>query len=562
MWANILVLAFVLMMAFAYSTQGLFSATLHLLLTILAGAFAFAVWEPVVYGLLIERMPEMAWGVGLLAPFVLALLILRETADRLILGNLDFPYLANAIGGAALGFAAAVLTAGIVIIGLQFTAGTSLGYQPYSVDASGEFERTGKLWIPVDDIAGSVFTTFSAGSLHPILSDENLASRHPDITREAGLFHMTSRPNARVAARPGNFELTGRFDVPGPQVNETAESVRLAGDSRLLVVETTLDLIGEGETAGIADKDRYFTATRGQVAVLAEDPETGEVTAVYPIGFEVGQDFGTLRTAGEFARSKPGVEEQVMRWLFEVPRGYDASFFRLKQVRKALPEPNWPQDKIDSWLAGVDWKPAPPEVAENGDGEDNGSTDVGPRDGLGADVQGMKAYVSDELPATFNINTLHSRCRNVQVNRNPDTGENELVTAIGTVETERGRPGRNIAVSKIFHVPAMAIVQVEMEPSRARSLFGQAVQAAAQQAPPLVITESGDIFRATGFTRATRGSVELHFTDRTIRALSQLNTQNIDDDETVTLYFPVARGSRVTEFQVGRSTQELNVPVR
>ena len=137
---NLLVIAFVLGMAYWYALQGLFTAFTHILVVIAAGSMALALWEPLVINFLAYRMPAFAWGVGLLAPFALLLIFLRLAVDRLVPMNLQFPNLANLIGGGVLGALSGVLTAGFLIIGIGFfpLPPRTLGYQPYVVAADGE----------------------------------------------------------------------------------------------------------------------------------------------------------------------------------------------------------------------------------------------------------------------------------------------------------------------------------------------------------------------------------------------------------------------------------------
>ena len=44
--SNILIIGFVVLIAYWWANQGVFSALLHLIAVILAGAVALAVWEP------------------------------------------------------------------------------------------------------------------------------------------------------------------------------------------------------------------------------------------------------------------------------------------------------------------------------------------------------------------------------------------------------------------------------------------------------------------------------------------------------------------------------------
>ena len=135
---NILILLILAIMAWWWTSQGLFSGFIHLVCTIFAGAIALALWEPLVYGFLLSRMPEYAWGVGLLVPFAAALLLARTIADKTVPGNLSFHNIPDAVGGGFMGFCSAVLTAGFLVIGLQMIGLPDLlGYTAYRLKPGG-----------------------------------------------------------------------------------------------------------------------------------------------------------------------------------------------------------------------------------------------------------------------------------------------------------------------------------------------------------------------------------------------------------------------------------------
>ena len=92
---NLIVVALVLGLGYLWMTRGFFSAFLHLLCTIAAGAFAFAFWE-MLGGMLLGAAPTsgfarflhgMSWGLGLLIPFLVALVVLRVITDKVIKAN-------------------------------------------------------------------------------------------------------------------------------------------------------------------------------------------------------------------------------------------------------------------------------------------------------------------------------------------------------------------------------------------------------------------------------------------------------------------------------------------
>ena len=75
---NIAVVVLVLLIGYWWANQGLFSAIIHLLCVIVAGAVALAFWEMLAFGLLMRggRFDHYAPGVSLLITLALVLFIL------------------------------------------------------------------------------------------------------------------------------------------------------------------------------------------------------------------------------------------------------------------------------------------------------------------------------------------------------------------------------------------------------------------------------------------------------------------------------------------------------
>jgi len=214
---NILVIGFAGLIAYWWANQGLFSAMLHLACVIAAGTLSFATWEPVTDIFLgIPSMQDYAYGIGLLLPFAVYLLVLRVAADKLAPDNLNFPHAVNLTAGAGAGIAAGVLTVGIALIGMGHTHSTAdlMGVQGVSRTANAKGQpdfKAASLWVPCHSIAGGFFSMLSTGSMRPTLSQPTLASHRPGVADQAmGLFRDTYSRNgriARVAAAPGSISI-------------------------------------------------------------------------------------------------------------------------------------------------------------------------------------------------------------------------------------------------------------------------------------------------------------------------------------------------------------------
>lgn len=553
MITNLLIVVFVILAALWFSNQGLFSSLLHLIVTLCAGALAFAFWEPLTINYLIDRMPEYAWAVGLLVPFILALLLIRVVLDKLVPGNVKFHNLVDMFGGGAVGAIAGILAAGVLVIGLQFISGFGLGgYKPFAIGVNGQIDRAAKLWIPVDDIAGSTFTTLSGGTFLP-WSGKSLGVYQPNIVERAGTYSLNSRDGARNAIRPANVEVTGYVTLPAADL---PEAVSRGDGNQAAVVSTDIQLVAGEETAGAADVDGSFTATRAQVGLIAvSKTKRPKAKLVYADGYVVGKDFGTLTDPQEFARSRPAVDNQSFDWIFHLPDDYEPRFIVIKQLRLPITEDMIkPNGDAEQWLTATRWIPEP----EDGDGPSNGNdTSMGNQTGPPVGAEGLRIEVNDALPRSLSRNWINTSSPNASF----DDENDALIRANGVIRLS-GQIGRGLAIDRVSHSPNTAIVRVQFSPKKAQSLYGKAMQFAAQVAAPVLVSDDGAKYSAIGWARANSAEVEVQIdTARTIRSMAEVKVNDLRDNEELYLYFRTGKGVRITSFQIGQTKQEVDLTV-
>lgn len=210
---NILVIAFIGLIAYWWANQGILSALLHLICVIAAGTLAFAGWEPISHIVLgVPALVPYAWGIGLLFPFALYLFILRTIADKLAPDNLNFPHVAQLGLGGALGAFAGLLTVGIAIIGVGHTHSSNeilgvVGAARTSQSKGQPNVNVQPFWVPAHVITARMFEFLSTGAMRPTLSTPTLASEQPYLDKMAvGLFrdsYLKDGRIGRVAAAPG-----------------------------------------------------------------------------------------------------------------------------------------------------------------------------------------------------------------------------------------------------------------------------------------------------------------------------------------------------------------------
>ncbi len=346
---NIIVLLFVLGMAVLWSTYGLFSAFIQLVLMIIAGAIAFAVWEPLTVGLLLNYLPDYAWSVGLIGPFFAVLLLLRVGVDKFVPGNMKLPKLADQILGAGVGAVCGVVAAGVTLIGVAFLPlpQSLLGYQPYEVKSNAtigvsEGDVTASLWVPADKWAAQMFSYLSRQGF---ATATPLAELYPDLFQHAGT-HRIARffdPNSSLVALPGNIEVTAAQtftdELPGQLGEELITFLGSAptrsGDQIVTVTTEWTHPRGEMTPDGI------LRVPPAQTQLVAEVSGQKGLQRYLPIGWTKLSDTSADRVFYFVANNQSMASNLAspadLVFVYAIPDNAEPKFFQARGVRFELP---------------------------------------------------------------------------------------------------------------------------------------------------------------------------------------------------------------------------------
>jgi len=578
MIANLLILAFLAFMVFWWgSVQGAFSAFLHLLCTILAGAMAFALWEPFAMWLLATETAAtaVAWGLSLLALFVIFLSAFRKAADRLCRENMQFHQLVNLGVGGLLGLFSGILSAGVTVIALGFMPlGVDLGgYQPFALgDDRGEYvEGPTSLWIPVDGIAGGLFTTLSGGSLS---SGSPMALYVPGVSKQAGAFRLRGVENQSVVATPGSVTVGTYFlgdRLPVVDADEKAiervsvdDYYGMAGadrDAQYAVVDTRWTKgPATYETDPGEDKKLYLPHTQVSLVTWREQASGHRVASLYrPVavgrgsGFEEGkptkyevQLLDDTRTWAE------GVDDgEHFSWIFRIPEDEQPKFLIVRRLRIPLPEEA--EDGLD-----VAMTMKPEEVADGvGEGENGkSSSDAGQREGPKAGVAADFAEVNNRLPRFISKNVA-------TMLRYNDGG---VESGRATVSRLKSKPGGEARVEHVWAPEHMAVVRIRMTDDSAGSLLGAARASAAALNQVFIRDDKGKDHSPIGYVLFEKNEDQrLNFMRLAGAGMTakELPTSGLDDGDVLYLYFEVPKdGRKIVAFHIGATTrQELDLTV-
>jgi len=285
---SLIVIAITLGLAWTWAMRGFFSALLHMVCVVVAGAIALAVWEPAAL-LLLDKVPDKgflsglegtAWAVGLLVPFAASLAVIRTAMDKAIPGNAEVDSLWNFTGGAVCGAVSGTLTAGLVAIGIgTMWFGTEFwGYKRMEWDATTmTMKRSGALLYPADDITAAFYSALSTSTLQP-RANRSLAMLYPHLADVPATMRTTlSEGEGRNTIRPGQFELLSVYTVGLNAEGEPIQSITirdLVTDPLNPVTPAPADRTGEtiqGNGAYLAGFVTRFTSQ-------AREPGIGMVT--------------------------------------------------------------------------------------------------------------------------------------------------------------------------------------------------------------------------------------------------------------------------------------------
>jgi len=387
----LIIAAFLLVagIAFYQAVQGMFSALIMAVLTILCAAVAFEFYEPLA-STLYTRQPAHADAGALIAMFVIPLLVLRFIIDRFLPGNVVTGPWPDRIGGGALGILVGMVVVGMLMIAIQMLpmGPRFLMYRPYN-DALQRDQALAPFY--PDDFTVGLMNVLSGGSLgaeprkpyrhvHDDLLLELLCARNQiEQTREVDLEDRQERIG-RMDALPDSLQVVGVYEPNQPawadDVPPSPLMDKLSG-SRIIIVRVAVS-----ESARDTGDWWRLPATHFRLVTREGKATAGEITSHYPVAYLTAWD-ATLDSSGGVTRSnvpswKPvpaplegglaqigrlavlrgwtdkGPNKLVVDWVYRVGRNDTPAYvaFRrvaiqsLRPVEKRMPSVNEALDRI------------------------------------------------------------------------------------------------------------------------------------------------------------------------------------------------------------------------
>ena len=575
---NIIIIVFVLSITYAWMIRGMFSSMIHLLCVIAAGAIAFAVWEPLAL-ILVNMSPErgflsfvesVAFGVSLVVPFVISLVILRLLTDKLVSGNITNSKVVDYAGGGICGLATAVICAGITVLGIgSMRVSTEfMGYQPlwYSTDraiGSGALVKNDRLWIPVDAVVATMYSQLSMGSMS---TNQPLDKWYPEL--EIAGFSARVSPGdgkGRNAINPDDFKVQSRYTVGDPNGSESiADLLKDARDSQSQkYIDINSNVVSKGHLVGYVinfepgakergEKGGQVVVSNGQYRLLIEDND-GNTMSAFPIAVisesSNADQFGRWRFDANdvFITSVGGKSRSLMAFEYVVPTGYTPIALYVKNIRvnpKTLPDP-------------IEY--ASPSARDRV--VQTGSILKGESLNRLLDKSNMETYnPRDEvrlIRKSFKVGQMMSSQiakRGMTLNE-----KNRIVDGDGSwnVKTDVGR--KNAPMDKKLRVDSYALstgqamIRIDVSADTLFGLFSDSSRDALTDQPLMLIDDKGNEYEAIGYeytdskvfeARYTRGSTLTGIQDMPSMSRSR-------SDQKLVLLFVVTEGIKITHYAVG-----------
>lgn len=589
MYANLMVIAIVLGIAYASMMRGFFSSFLNMICAVTAGAVAFGLWEPVSH-MIMGMSPktgmfgfiyDSSFAIGLALPFAATFALLRLGVDRFLGANIQVGTLANQVGGAACGAVAGVVTAGMVILSIGFTRmgpDMGLGYARVDYGTQGNLKRGPSLWLPADRIVAGVYGSMSEASLR---TSTPLARMYPALDEVGAALRNTGSAKVRNLMDAADLKLLGRYTLegaPGAPLTEILE------DSWSPKPQQPADLNGDPFPAGsriegfVVNFGSGAKETFGQTVVgspqvrLVAESEDYERIALHPIavicqGDATDTRFGRFRfdQRDTFVGSVGGASDVRMGFDFVVPPGFTPIGLYVKNVRIDLEDEEGPKPTKFTSSAERDNAVKSGQIIGV-----NAATDLDTEEAKQVTAKRANAGEAASMEG-IEVGTMLG----LTIQRSSRGGlvvsDNNLITdgeQIFDPKELKERGERNQEIRNFGVTPDTMVVKVDVSAGQASSLLGGAVQAAEQVVPPVLIDDKNQQFEAIGYIYQDKDKVVVRYTPgRPIRGMAELDQARVGlsrarSDQKLQLIFRPSLGVNIKAFAFGtKVVTEFSPPV-
>lgn len=565
---NGLMVLIVLGIAYGLGARGFYSALLTLASVLVAGAVAFAVWEPLaIYlldGLNIGFFNEAAWGLALVVPYAVTLGALQAALSAVLRANVNIKGPADLIGGLVCGLGSGIITAGVISIALAGirTPGDYMGHTPITYDKGGSLVRTAPLWVPVDKLVSRFYSQLSETTLR---TNTPLAKWYPDLADRGHLIRIGPEGQTlRTVIRPTDVKVVGRYTVGQDTTIASNQLTTASLDERIQKLRTIDgDDVGNGQYqiegyvvqnfGGMREKGGQVVFGPGQLTLLCRDNDDTQSIALQPFAMasqaQGDQLFiGRWRFDGEkvFLASVGGAADPVMAFEFLMPKGYKPLALFIRGIRYPLADDAGktvdPFEKFAS-VADRDAAVRSRDLFESASAValDTGSASVlNTRDSGGAGA---------EIRAT---NRLRANLMKGQVGNLLLDDKNKIISGEALLRNdqlpERGAE-RTLLVEQILVDNTVVIVQVDVGSTSSLAITGAESEG---DGAPALFDENQQRYDAVGYFYKDAGLTRVRFTpDSPLKRSDLPSMSRSRTDQQLTLIFRCSLGVKITSYAIG-----------
>ncbi len=511
MIVNIVCILMVLLIGYWWANQGLFSAIIHLLCVITAGAVALAVWEPLTVGLLLKGsfFDNYAWAFALLVPFVVVLAILRVVTNTLVPGNLDVPGWANFGLGFPVGLASGVLTVGLLVIGLGFVQSqrSLMGFVGYGRDQGGKVKKLDGMWLPVHTLTNDFYGLLSVGSLR---SAYPMRQYYPELDRQAAALVRDSWRSGRgqIAMRPSEASVQQAWVCP----NRCVVKVRFGRGSRDYGQQLTLS----------ASQARLVAAVSGSAKPYVAHPRRWS----QPVK-DRGDLIFDFDDGSHYVTTIPGREASDILLEFPWEEGLIPRFVQIKGARIDI--------RQVTQLADCN------EVMAGGGGGSVATIDEAQLALAPAIRQGELRVANDIRPVMTSTNVLPSTMKQQ---------DKLLIEGIALFTRDRQQYSRTLRIQGFYAPAHTRVVQLDVGRRNAANIYGSVRDHVGAKAVPLLVDRQGNTYTAVGYVYEGRDGTEIRLDPTRGLTLDVIPSLPTSGSQKMRLIFHVTTGATIAGFQL------------
>ena len=504
----ILLLALILILTGVIARQGLLSAFLHMVCVITAGAIAFALWEPL--GLAgmdsVGSFAAYMMGSTLVLIFLVALAILRVSADQLVPNNMNFEPRTNWVGATLCGLVGAFLSVGMLAIGigmLQFKAG-GLNYRGWTRDVSTSTPGpySGMAMIPAAGTA-RFYEMLSVGSFAPMINGGPLKQQYPEIeTMSWSLLRdgfVGSSGSGRAWIQPNSISTNGNQTLYVSNFSSGSLNPDFPRFNGAYIVPLSVD-------SSAFDNGSQFTLSNAQARMIAPpSSSSAKGKTAFPMLFMQPKKDGQMEVyafddSNNFVSNQPGKQSLDFVLVFpsdEIGDPVEGDYFiQVKGTRLKLPPI---KNSADGIVA----------LSEFGGTASNRQLPTGEGRPLGPD----ELKVNSKIPIRISYNAQGGL----------RLDKDNLITG-GSGEYPNSGPKQQVSkanrISNFFEPPDTLMVQLTC--GRGMTINTDKLrQEGYGDQPLLLVDQYGNTFQPFGFIR--KGQTETYINYNPLTPLNQVN---------------------------------------